>query len=61
MLLEQEPTIVDKKACRWLSKNCCIMIVERGELWTMVVDNSQELLTGCSKKKQQVVDQVVHF
>ena len=70
MLLEQEPTIVDGKSLLMVVNNDWTMIVEREQLWTMVVDNScwqceaQHCLTVCSTTLQQVVDnidQVVHF
>ena len=46
MLLEQEPTMVDEKSLLMLVNNDWTMVVEREQLWTMVVDN---------------IDQVVHF
>ena len=40
MFLEQEPTIVDETSLLMVVNNDWTMIVDREQLWTMVVDNS---------------------
>ena len=40
MLLEQEPTIVDEKSLLMAINNDWTMIVDREQMWTIVVDNS---------------------
>ena len=70
MLLEHELTTVDEKSLLIVVNNDWTMVVEREQLWTMIVDNScwqgaaQHCWTVCSTTLQQVVDnidQVVHF
>ena len=40
MLLEHELTIVDEKSLLIVVNNDWTMVVEREQLWTMIVDNS---------------------
>ena len=64
MLLEQESTIVDEKSLLVVVNNDWTMVVEREQLWTMVVNNScwqgaaQHCSTVCSTTLQQVIDNI---